>query len=970
MLGFENAFLYSYDTAQGYVSRSITLELRYFSGMDNQTPIHNRHVFISYRRSDADIVNELIAVLGDDYPCWRDTARIRGGQVWRETITRGIDLAYAMILIISPDTQHSKEVYAEYFYAQGRSVPVIPFLISDCDLPFGLENVNARLWFKDKEQSLEDLREDLAMYRDRAPEAEPGSDVHTYLRALQFEYLMAVENYTPMAGAGRYRERPISGRLHAVVMRPEFGLRKTSPLVEEGKAPEEVRSYDDLMPALHELDQVLVLGEPGSGKTTTLYKFAHELQQHVFGDADAPIPVIVPLREWLGDMSWKELVSSHLGVLAPRYGDMLSRHRLYLLLDGLNEIPRDGHRWEKLDALRQLLDKEVLAVVTCRELDYRDETLKLDLDATITIHHLDPERILDFLKRYLADAQGEKKGAAEAALLFWHIAGGEDVKAVWGKWHGAGASLNQFFESSQIPENVRTSWKDKYLWEQTVKSPGNLMHLASNPYLLWMFLNVHLEVGGIPSNRGALFDEFVFQLLKRERLTRGDEANQEGQLLMTSLSELAWVMQRQAASSGGSGAIGSGITLMFPRDEAIRILGSQEQFYKAASANLLEDAETVRFSHQLMQEYFSARRMLAEIGKGHLSAEDLWPSERWWQPCGWEEITVLSVGMREVMIDWLLPVNPEVAALCIQRSGVNFSDGIKLKLRNTWLPQMTDLKKHRKAAARAAIGRALGMVRLQNGEPLDNRTGVGLTADGIPDIEWVDIPGGSVQLKGVEGVAPVKPFKIAQYPVTNIQFEAFVKAKDGYGTVKWSKGFENNQKQVPEPPYWSESNAPRETVTWYEAVAFCRWLTEKYRELELLKEGEEIRLPMEWEWQQAATGGKPENEYPWGRKWRASRCNTSESGLGRTTAVGLYPKGTWTDGPLDMAGNVWELCLNKYDNPLDSRAVILDESGDGRVVRGGSWILNHDIARCANRRRGYPYFRYLTTGFRCARTKT
>jgi TIR domain len=232
--------------------------------MGNRMPIHNRHVFISYRRSDAGIVNELIAALGDDYPCWRDTARIRGGQVWRETITHGIDLAYAMILIISPDTQHSKEVYAEYVYAQGRSVPVIPFLISDCDVPFGLEHVHARLWFKDKEQSLEDLREDLAMYRDQAPEAEPRSDVHTYLRALQFAYLMAVENYTPMAGAGRYRARPISGRLHAVVMRPEFGLRKTSPLVEERKAPEEVRSYDDLIPALCELDQVLVLGEPGS----------------------------------------------------------------------------------------------------------------------------------------------------------------------------------------------------------------------------------------------------------------------------------------------------------------------------------------------------------------------------------------------------------------------------------------------------------------------------------------------------------------------------------------------------------------------------------------------------------------------------------------------------------------------------------------------------------------------------------
>jgi Sulfatase-modifying factor enzyme 1/TIR domain/NACHT domain len=950
----------------------MTPESRYFSAMDKQTPLQDSHVFISYRRSDAAIVSELIAALGDEYPCWRDTERIQGGQVWRETITRGIDLAYAMILIISPDTQHSKEVYAEYFYALGRSIPVIPLLTSDCGLPFGLENVHARLWFRDKEQSLEDLREDLTMYRDRAPEAEPGSDVHTYLRALQFAYLMAVENYTPMAGAGRYRARPISSRLHAVVMRPGFGLRKTSILLEERKAPEEVRSYDDLIPALLELGQVLVLGEPGSGKTTTLYKFAHKLQQHVFDDANAPIPVIVPLREWLGDMSWKELVSRHLGVLAPRYGELLSSRRLYLLLDGLNEIPRDRHRGEKLDALRQLLDRELLAVVTCRELDYRDEALKLDLDATLKIHPLDPERILDFLKRYLADAQGEKKGEAEAASLFWHIAGGEEVKAVWEKWHGAGSSLNQFFESSQIPENVRMSWEDKRLWRQMVKSPGNLMHLASNPYLLWMFLYIYLEVEGIPPNRGALFDEFVFQLLKRERLTKGDEPNQEGQRLMTSLSELAWVMQRQAALSGESGATGNGVTLTVPRDEAIRILGSEEQLYKAASANLLEDAEPVRFSHQLMQEYFSAWRMLAEIDKGHVNAEDLWPPERWWQPSGWEEITVLSVGMSkkkiETMIDWLLPVNPEVAALCIQRSGVEFSDKIKVKLRNSWLLQMTDLKKHREAEPRAAIGRALGSVRLQNGEPLDNRTGVGLTADGIPDIVWMDIPKGKVRLEGMKGVAEVKPFLIARYPVTNIQFEAFVKAKDGYGNGEWWKGFKIWQKKVPAPPSWSESNAPRETVTWYEAVAFCRWLTEHYKRLGILRKGEEIRLPMEWEWQQAATGGKSGNVYPWGTEWDASRCNTSESRLSRTTVVGLYPNGTWPDGPLDMAGNVWEWCLNKYENPMESCAGIIDASGCDRVLRGGSWFSYPSSARCAYRKMFNPFYRYYFLGFRCART--
>ncbi len=151
----------------------------------------------------------------------------------------------------------------------------------------------------------------------------------------------------------------------------------------------------------------------------------------------------------------------------------------------------------------------------------------------------------------------------------------------------------------------------------------------------------------------------------------------------------------------------------------------------------------------------------------------------------------------------------------------------------------------------------------------------------MPDIAWVDIPAGKVRIEGVERLFDVKAFQIAKYPVTNMQFKAFVDAADGYENKEWWKGIK--QSESPTPASWTENNCPRETVSWYKAVAFCRWLSARLS----LK----IRLPAEWEWQQAATGGDAEREYPWKGGWEAAFCNSIESRLNPTTAVGVYPTG-------------------------------------------------------------------------------
>jgi Sulfatase-modifying factor enzyme 1 len=87
----------------------------------------------------------------------------------------------------------------------------------------------------------------------------------------------------------------------------------------------------------------------------------------------------------------------------------------------------------------------------------------------------------------------------------------------------------------------------------------------------------------------------------------------------------------------------------------------------------------------------------------------------------------------------------------------------------------------------------------------DPRPSVGLR-DGIPDIDWVEIPGGSVEIEGIKGSVKVKPFSIARYLVTHSQFQAFIDAEDGYRNKEWWKGFE--QIEAPGAAQWQEPNGP------------------------------------------------------------------------------------------------------------------------------------------------------------------
>jgi formylglycine-generating enzyme required for sulfatase activity len=225
-------------------------------------------------------------------------------------------------------------------------------------------------------------------------------------------------------------------------------------------------------------------------------------------------------------------------------------------------------------------------------------------------------------------------------------------------------------------------------------------------------------------------------------------------------------------------------------------------------------------------------------------------------------------------------------------------------------------------------------------------------------------------------------YYLAKTPVTNAQFRAFIRATD-YQTVaehkSWSNVWAGQWRKINgtdwQHPHGPESSIdgkdyhPVVQISYQDAIAYCNWLAEVT--------SRQYRLPSEAEWEKGARGSDG-RIYPWGNDWEVGWCNSVESGSGDSMPVGAYPVGESPYGLLDMAGNVWEWTrslwgkeLNKPDfrypyRPGDGRENVRAGNDILRVLRGGSWGSNGDVARCAFRYWDLPDFRCNNVGFRVA----
>ncbi len=239
---------------------------------------------------------------------------------------------------------------------------------------------------------------------------------------------------------------------------------------------------------------------------------------------------------------------------------------------------------------------------------------------------------------------------------------------------------------------------------------------------------------------------------------------------------------------------------------------------------------------------------------------------------------------------------------------------------------------------RAEAGRELARI----GDP---RRGVGILPNGIPDIVWCEVPGkdkgrppspigGDGKIR--KSQADLNTFWIAKYPLTFLQYQAFIE-DHGY-----EKTWDGLRKKEPENQAFAFANHPRDMVTQDEVIAYCRWLSSKI--------GIEVRLPTEKEWEKAARGEQG-YYYPWGNEYHIGYANVNEHRdkvgpyyLETTTVVGLYPQAVSPYGAQDMAGNVCEWTTRSF--------------------RGGSWTHTHLQARTTY---PFPFSRQMRTNYIGAR---
>jgi len=757
---------------------------------------------------------------------------------------------------------------------------------------------------------------------------------------------------------------------------------------------------ENLLRLLHTAGRLLVLGEPGSGKSVSLERLAWELcsppesggppPESAGSGPEPAVPVLVRLFHYAGTSlaEWVRASLQETGHLRLDDERALAAFlqegegRCFFLFDGLNEVP-PPYRDRLVDELVRWMAacSRHCVVLTSRPQDEVWRRLRGEVNQTVVVQPIGDAQAQGYLAAHLGEKRGE--GLYE-----------------------------------RLDERLRA--------------------MARTPLVLWLIKEAGTAGETVPGNRGELYARFVSRMLRRDTDRRMNAEIPE-RVKRRALADLAY-------------HLGLGQRLACPREEAVEAVarrlgeGQVEQADQVVGAcarhGLLAGDDPVWFApHPTVQEHFAAlalqeevqrewhvgrwgrlwraaRRRLAghEQGLAGLAADDWW-METFVQLAGLvDDANRLA---REVV-----RVNPWLAWWCVEE-GREVAEETRHAVadRSIRLLESERVADRRRAVAALAQVRSERVVRplLRAAADPDGEV-AGLAVQALVEMGeaarplvraalrgtdrrlwdaalrylraqpdealWAEVPGKVwEEILGQPMVwVPPGPFLmgsdkrrdalanddelpqhevilpgywIGRYPVTVAQFRAFVEASGHQPADSGSlKGPDDH---------------PVVNVVWYDALAYCRWLSERV--------GMPVTLPSEAEWEKAARGTDG-RIYPWGDEPPdEGRCNFGGN-VGSTTPVGRYsPRGDSPYGCAGMAGNVWEWTRSlwgedwekpalKYPyDPEDGRENLEAGHDVGHVLRGGAFGDVERFVRCAarirlNSLRYLPDYRFRNLGFR------
>jgi len=436
------------------------------------------HVFISYAREDDQLVTRLESMLREaGVDAWRDTSNLLGGDQWIKGIEHGIRESYAVIFVVSEQSRKSSWVMREVIFAEKKGKKIIPLGLDGGDVPIyagHLQKLDGSISLNNCFPPLIKILNETRVNRAEptGPTA-PPPDKQTgfaqargwYLDRVLLKHSIWRDQYTPMAGIAELQDAPdeIQFRTTGTQIDQEFEaflLEHDSPsatrLVE--------READDIIKMLgpqsdgtgETVRRAAILGEPGAGKTTTLWRLVLDYAETALRDQHAPIPILVSLGNYDQGGSLvdhlNQVASPLLGDLGIALDDLIASNQVVLMLDGLNEIS-PAHLKSGVNAIRVFLKahRDVPLFITCRELEYSQLDVGL---AKIHIKPLDPIRIRNFVCTYIEDGEAGQN-------LFWQLAG-PNAANYWDRFSQRGISEFDFWLGKRRP--VELVWSEP--WDQ------------------------------------------------------------------------------------------------------------------------------------------------------------------------------------------------------------------------------------------------------------------------------------------------------------------------------------------------------------------------------------------------------------------------------------------------------------------------------------------------------------------------